>query len=759
MLRSTRLLLLLAIVLILGAVGASYYRQRAALSRQAPPPPKALPLDTASTASSWVYNKYDGQRLVAELRAKNFRQLNEPDRLDLEDVEMRLIKPDGKRYDRIRSARAQLDKDHDNLYSDGQVDMTLGVPLDGPPHGRLLNIHGSGVSFNVKTGRATTERQANFTFDLGDGQAVGAVYDPDLRELIMNSQVELHWRGSGPPVKPMKLEAGELIYREREAVVLLNNWARLTRENNELNAAGGAIVNLQEGMIRRVLAKQATGSGHYPTREVQYSADEVLMEFNPDGDVEKVTAGPHAHLISTSDIARTTVDCDTATLEFAIVDGESTLSRALTNGHSSMESVPVPRPGVTTPESRRLHSDVILLTMRPGGREIAGFETHAPGHLEFLPNSPGQRHRTLDAERMSAVYGADNQIQTFSAHRAATHTDPEARPASDQNPPDQPVLTWSDDLSATFDPKTSQLARLEQWGNFRYQEGDRHAHAHRAVLEQAQNVMNLDQAARVWDSTGSTSAGHILLDQKSGDVQAEGDVVSTRMPDQNGKSSSMLSHDEPMNATAAHMRMTEHNQKVHYDGQAVAWQGANRIWADNLDIDRTQRQLAAHGHVRTQFVDQKKKDAPAKDKNASTFATVESAALLYTEADRLAHYTGGAHLVRATMDVKASEIRAFLNDSSADSSLDHAFADGRVVILRIEPTRTLTATSEHAEYYSTDQRMILSGGQPTVVDSTRSTTKGKLLTYWANDDKLLVNGAKKEPVSTRLQKRESHGHE
>src|SRR5208283_2669664 len=115
------------------------------------------------------------------------------------------------------------------------------------------------------------------------------------------------------------------------------------------------------------------------------------------------------------------------------------------------------------------------------------------------------------------------------------------------------------------------------------------------------NVMTLDQAARVWDSTGSTTAGHILLDQKSGDVQAEGDVVSTRMPDQNGKSSSMLSNDEPMNATAAHMRMTEHNQKIHYDGQAVAWQGANRIWADNLDIDRTQRQLAAHGRVRTQF--------------------------------------------------------------------------------------------------------------------------------------------------------------
>ena len=759
MLRSTRLLLLLAIVLILGAVGATYYRQRAALSRQAPPPPAALPLDTAATASSWVYTKHDGQRLVAEVRAKSFRQLNEPSRLELEQVELRLIKPDGKRYDWVRCAKAQLDQAHDTLYSDGEVEITMGVPLEGPVHGHLLGIRSSGVSFDVKTGRATTDRQASFTFDLGSGQAVGAVYDPNLRELIMKSQVALLWRGSDPKARPMQLEAGELIYRERDSVVLLNNWARLTRENTELNAAG-AVVVLKDGMIQKVDAQQARGKARYPDRQLEYAADGLIMNFNADGEVERIFGDRNARLVSTSEAARTTITADSVGLDFAIVDGESTLSKALTMGHSSLESVPDPAPGSVAarePPATQRSAPAHHAARRAGDRPRGDARSRPSRVLAEQPR-PAPSHAGCRAH--SGRLRPGQQVHSFSASKAATHTDPEPRPANDKRPPGAPVQTWSDDLNATFDPKTGQLARLEQWNNFRYQEGDRKARAHRAVLEEARNLITLERAARVWDATGSTAADRILLDQKSGDVLAEGNIVSTRLPDKNGKSSSMLSHDEPLNATAGRMQTSERNRKIHYEGQAVAWQGANRIWSDRLDIDRIDRRLSAQGHVRTQLLDQQK-SAPGKNKAASTFATVESAALVYTETDRLAHYTGGAHLARAGTDVRASEIRAYLNEADADSSLDRVYADGRVVIvlLRTEPTRTLTGTSEHAEYYAADQKTVLLGGDPTLVDSLRGSTKGRQLTYWANDDKLLVNGAEKQPVKTLMKRRQPHSHE
>jgi len=62
------------------------------------------------------------------------------------------------------------------------------------------------------------------------------------------------------------------------------------------------------------------------------------------------------------------------TLEFAIVDGESTLSRALTNGHSSMESVPMfmsftsfidTVPALTSPKSMGFGSAIRSATWPP----------------------------------------------------------------------------------------------------------------------------------------------------------------------------------------------------------------------------------------------------------------------------------------------------------------------------------------------------------------------------------------------------------
>jgi lipopolysaccharide export system protein LptA len=754
MLRSTRLLLLLAIVLILGAVGASWYRQRSALSQQAPATPKSLPLDTSASATDWIYTKEQGGRTLAEVRARNFRQLNGPGRLELENVEIRLFKPDGKAFDQVRSAHAQLDQATEALYSDGEVEITMGVPVEGTPQGRLLTIRSSGVSFDVKTGRASTDRAATFGFDFGEGKAVGVAYDPNLRELIMKSQVELHWRGSKSKAKAMALEAGELTYREADSVVLLPAWARLTREGTELNATD-SVVTLEEGMIRKVEGKQARGSAAYPNRKLEYAADNLLMLFNAEGEVEKLVGNNNAHLVSTSDVARTRADADRVELDFEAATGESTLKKALAMGHSSMESLPVPRQGVPLPETRRLRSEVILITMRQGGREVASVETDAPGQLEFLPNRAGQRHRTLDAERLSMQYGPDNQIEAFSAYKAATRTDPLPRAPQDKRPPAPPMLTWSNDLRAAFDSKTGQLSRLEQWTDFRYEEGDRRARAHRAVLEEARNTIMLEQAARIWDSDGSTAAERITIDQKSGDMLAEGNVVSMRVPEKKGTSSSVLSQEEPLDARAARMTSSGRNKKIHYQGDVIAWQGANRIWADSLDIDRAGRELTAHGNVRTQFLDEQKNYAAAagKARPAAAFIRITASDLLYTEAGRLAHNTGGARLSRPGMDVKASEIRAWFNDSKSDSSLDRAFADGAVEVVRTEPARTLTGTSEHAEYYAAEQKIVLVKGDPTLVDSAHGSTKGRELTYWANNDKLLVNGVEKDPVKTLIRRR------
>ncbi len=48
----------------------------------------------------------------------------------------------------------------------------------------------------------------------------------------------------------------------------------------------------------------------------------------------------------------------------------------------------------------------------------------------------------------------------------------------------------------------------------------------------------------------------------------------------------MLSGDEPLQATARKMDSRNRNRLIHYEGGVQMWQGANRIQADVVDVDR-----------------------------------------------------------------------------------------------------------------------------------------------------------------------------
>src|SRR5262249_41280707 len=157
--------------------------------------------------------------------------------------------------------------------------------------------------------------------------------------------------------------------------------------------------------------------------------------------------------------------------------------------------------------------------------------------------------------------------------------------------------------------------------------------------------------------------------------------------------------EEPIQATAERMRTTNRNSFVVYEGKADMWQGANRIRADRIEIDQEARRLVAAGSVQTQLIEKEKAAGTSKPVSPPVFTTVTSAGLVYTESDRLAHYTGGVLLTRPNLRVKSLELRSFLSEAGSDNSLEKAYADGKVELQQSAPGRTRTGTSEHAEYF------------------------------------------------------------
>ncbi len=141
----------------------------------------------------------------------------------------------------------------------------------------------------------------------------------------------------------------------------------------------------------------------------------------------------------------------------------------------------------------------------------------------------------------------------------------------------------------------------------------------------------------------------------------------------------------------------DNNHKIRYEGDAVLWQGASRLEADTVEIDRESGALKAQGHVVSQLLDQAtrfqrpdKAKAESRNRRRPVFTIVRAAGLDYNDKQRIAHYRDGVTLERPDMKVKAREIRAFLRNDSDDSSLDHAFADGKVEIEQTAPGRIRT---------------------------------------------------------------------
>ncbi len=775
--------MLVVMVAIVCGIGARYRAQKIALREQdrALVKPAPLPLDLNSSSETWHLAETDTRggvsRTKAEIFADDFKERKDSGRVDLRGVTLHIPSKNGDTYNLVKSAAASFFKAEHRLYSDGEVEITLNIPFEGQPKRAPISIKSSGINYDT-SGRAETDRPSSFAFEHGDGTATGASYDPGTHRLLMKSNVKVDWKPTGPHAKLMKIEGGSLEYVEAESQIWLRPWGRLTRESTVVEGEI-VVIHLQDDgaghkEIRKIEAVKAHGSDTYPNRKLQYSADALWVDFDDDGLARKITAQTNARLVSTSEATETTVTAHHVELNLEPDGSQSVLTDVASSGNSVVTARPLPAPGRQPGETHVLRSETLDMKMRDGGHEIASIATHAPGTLEFLPNLPAQHHRTLDGKDMVIAYGPQNRIESFRANSVRTATDPSAdelkRDAELKREPRQRAVTASRDMLAHFDPKTSHLSSMEQWGDFAYESGDRKARAAKASLDSNQNLILLETSARMWDATGSTSADHIRLDELTGDFAAEGGVTSSRLPDKDQKKNSeMLSGDQPLQAQARKMQSSNHNRVLRYEGGVTMWQGANKIQAAAIDVDREKRLLVADGNVVTNLWEQPKDgqgglttrpqvdNLPHKKAAAPVLTVVHASHLVYTEVDRQAVYTGGVLLNRPGLDVKAREVRAFLADSGADSRLEKAFAEGAVQIVQNSRVGTRTGSAEHGEYHTGEQKVLLKGGQPKLVerklDGEQVTTEGQELTYFANDDRLLVNGSPARPGQSRIQRK------
>jgi len=659
-----------------------------------------------------------------------------------------VLDKDGVSFDRIKTGSAEFNQKDGTLYADGDVEIITGEPVgDAATNRRQVHVRTSGLTFESKTQRASTDRPASFVFDQGEGKSLGAWYDPNTRELCMRAESEVTWRGQSPRSAPMTIQAGEIMYKERDSAILLSPWSRLKRGSLEMEG-GRSAAYLNDSMIRKVEARDLRGSDRPKTgRQLEFAAQVLFMELSEDGEVQRLQALDNAQLVSVDARERTSVSAGRLELEFDVSKQESMLRLAHAQVNAMVESRQIPAAGAPQRETRILRSEIIDLHMRPGGKEIDSVETQTPGVVEFLPNMPTGRRRRMEADKITVAYGPKNEPRSLKAVNVATRTE-FPKPPKVPTPP--VLLTWSKELSADFDPDRGDVASMLQRGDFRFEQGDRRGNSESAVLDSKKNLITLQGNAHTSQPAGSLAADRISTDQEKGDVTAEGNVRSTHEPAKSKKPAAVISDSQPFNVRAGRMFAPGARKLIRYEDNVVLWQGGNRIEAPWVEIDRDKRTLAAHGGVRSEFV-----EAPAAGAKKRGLVTtrVRAAELFYTDETRTALYSGGVTLDRGGINVVSSQLRAVFAVKDGATNLETAYADGQVRIKEQSPGRTRSGSAEHAEYYVSGAKAVLYGGAPQFEDSIRGVSRGERITWYQESDKLLVEGSQGQPANSKIRRK------
>jgi lipopolysaccharide transport protein LptA len=184
--------------------------------------------------------------------------------------------------------------------------------------------------------------------------------------------------------------------------------------------------------------------------------------------------------------------------------------------------------------------------------------------------------------------------------------------------------------------------------------------------------------------------------------------------------------------TSARLNGNSKTGRAIYSGNARMWQGDSVLESDEIEVQRLPGSLEGRGSVVAVFLGREGNDGKS---DKLVVWRVSAAHLLYTESDGRVHMTGGVRAVSTEATIRSQTLDVYLvTDSQGQRRLDHAVALGNVRVRQ----RDRQGSAERGDYFSADQKYVLSGGQPTLVDEENGTTTGHSLTFFQSSDTILV---------------------
>jgi lipopolysaccharide export system protein LptA len=654
----------LLLVALIASLAVSRWKSRLNLSEI----PKTLGVDIQQEANGVTYTQARGGHTLFKIHASKVVQLKEGGKALLHDVKIELYGEDGSRVDRISGGEFEYDQKAGVATAAGPVEITIMKPGTAPAvapkataasagNGTALGnaaqtaaagqikVKTSGLTFDQKTGTATTEQPVQFELAQGNGSAIGAVFNSNTGHVVLDHDVLMTvQRGkTGTAGDDVKIRAHHAEFERGSLVGTMTNAAADYR-GGHATAADAKMLFRQDGSAVRLDAHN--GFTMTSASGTHVAAPQGWMEFDEknhprhghlEGGVtmDSVTGGRQSH--GSSPVAE---------LEFSELGDLR---------HAHMER------GVTMHSEEDASGAHISRDWRSPVADMA-FRAGAKGKTELASvfgqdgvvitgqtrrGDGGMTPSKMSADQVTALFAPDQQLkhvtgvghanveQTTATGTAQTTTGDrlEAEMAQGAKPSEKPAQAQGAALlsgqieSATVDghvvltqqaaakPGEQQPPLLRATGTHAVYDGAwLHLTGNPRVVNGGMEMTadKIDVAQGAPNPAGAPSHESTGKTQQPGnagsDAFAHGNVKATWMNDGRDASAAGsaknsaagggavgLGGQTPAHVIAAEAEFHQATGEATFKGQARLWQDANSVAAPVIVLDRTKQTLAAHG--------------------------------------------------------------------------------------------------------------------------------------------------------------------
>ncbi len=758
-------------------------RQARAKARQ----PAAVAATVEQQSNEFSFSKVENDRTLFTVRASRATQFKDENRAVLEDVWITIYGREGTRNDNIHTRECNYEPKSGNVNCQGDVQIDLsGVaaagsntaagasagqkpPADAKNVDHPIQVTTKNLSFNRETGQASTTEAVQFRFPEGQGHAVGVNYDSQNATVRLEHDVEIDLapteKTNGQPVTA---RGASMEIRRNERIVNLTGSTgapAVVQQGSRQLAAGKISIELDPNFHAQHVVAENQPEVRGTDAHGEFTASAARFEgfLNSTGSIDRIVGDGG---VKGSNRAKSGTDTFSMShVEFMLQGKQNLLRSMAASGDVAFDSS-------EGSDSRSLQTQSLLVKFgagkQPGKARVETAETLAPGTIVTKTASDSTE---LRAKKFVTEFNAAGQLEKLFGYSGVQIRRQVGAAA--------PQLSSATELAATFAPD-GQWDTLDEKGNVKFQQADRQASAARARVARSTDTITMDGSPVLADALSRTTASSVTINQKSGDIRATGNVLSTYIPSAQGPGALTLGPGAG-HVSAQIMTGSTTSGHVIYTGHARLWQGDSVLQAEQIEVWRDDKKLVATGNVVAVFPQAAGPElkapgpalpgtktgqaASANAPHGPTLWEIHAPMLTYWSDTGKAHLEGGvtAHsqegaMESGTLDVfltaapsagtsagTATEVAAAKTAGGGTRQLDRALALGGVKVHQADRT----GSAEQADYTAADGRFVLSGGNPTITDASSDTTTGHSLTFFVANDTILIDSQTGSRTLTR----------